>query len=126
MNSDLSPADDPIIPTGTVLFGEYEILSVLGGGGMGRVYSARHRTLDELRAIKTVRRGALTSKLEEALATEAKALIRLNHDAVVRCFELLRDDERIYLTMEHVDGPSLQRLLIRGPLPDDEVLALRQ
>src|SRR5258708_63364 len=116
--------NDPILPTGTVLFGEYEIVQEIGSGGMGRVYSARHRSMDELRAIKIVR--GLDSKQEEQLIREAKSLIRLNHDGVVRCHELLRDGDRLYLMMEFVEGASLQRILLQGPLPDDEVRALRK
>ena len=52
-----SPAprdEDRGLQPGTVLFGEYEIVNVLGVGGMGEVYRARHRRLDEQRAIKVL------------------------------------------------------------------------
>lgn len=118
---------DPILPSGTVLFNEYEIVQEIGSGGMGRVYSARHRSMDELRAIKVVRRGSgLDAKQEELLIREAKSLIKMSHDGVVRCHELLRDDRGLYLVMEFVEGPSLQRILLQGPLPDDEVRLLRK
>lgn len=119
------PSSDPVIPTGTVLFGEYEVLGVLGGGGMGHVYKARHRSLGTLRALKVVRPDlGMDSRAEEMFVREAKALMEIHHDAIVRCHDLLRDDRQIYLVMELVEGPSLQRLLLRGPLPDDEVVIL--
>lgn len=117
-------ADSNELLPGTVLFGAYEIVSELGSGGMSRVYCAKHRDLGELRAIKIVRRDEIGVGAEDTLVSEAKALIKINNDAVVRCHELLRDDTRLYLVMEYVEGPSLHRLLSRGPLPDDETLAL--
>jgi hypothetical protein len=68
----------------------------------------------------------MDAKAEEMFVREAKALIGLQHPAIVRCNDLLRDDNRLYLVMELVEGPSLQRLLLRGPLPDDEVRILRR
>ncbi|MEZ4278553.1 MAG: serine/threonine-protein kinase [Myxococcota bacterium] len=111
---------------GTVLFGEYEIVNVLGVGGMGEVYRARHRRLDEHRAIKVMhaelsqRRGA-----SEFFYREAKALLAVRHPAVVHCHDLLSDEAgRVYLIMEMIEGVPLSRKLSEGPLSPDEVAIL--
>lgn len=111
---------------GTVLFGEYEIVDVLGVGGMGEVYRARHRRLDEHRAIKVMhaelskRKGA-----SEFFYREAKALLAVRHPAVVHCHDLLSDDAgRVYLIMEMIEGIPLSRKLSEGPLSPDDVAVL--
>ena len=120
-----NPAAQTLQP-GTVLFGEYEILGTIGAGGMGAVYQARHRSLGGLRAIKVIRTDAgLGQSAEDMFVREAKTLIDIHHDAIVHCHDLLRNEWGLFLIMELVEGPSLQRLLLRGPLPDDEWTVLK-
>jgi len=118
--------EDRGLEPGTILFGEYEIVNVLGVGGMGEVYRAHHRRLDEHRAIKVMhaelskRRGA-----SEFFYREAKALLAVRHPAVVHCHDLLSDDAgRVYLIMEMIEGIPLSRKLSDGPLNPDEVAIL--
>ena len=111
---------------GTILFGEYEIVDVLGVGGMGEVYRAHHRRLDEHRAIKVMhaelskRKGA-----SEFFYREAKALLAVRHPAVVHCHDLLSDEAgRVYLIMEMIEGIPLSKKLSEGPLSPDDVAVL--
>jgi tRNA A-37 threonylcarbamoyl transferase component Bud32 len=115
-----------LLEPGTVLFGEYEILDVLGSGGMGAVYRARHRSLGTLRAIKVMRPELSHDAVADQLfLREARTLLEVQHDAVVRCNDLLRgDDGRVYLVMEMVEGPSLSHLLRERRLSPDEVRVL--
>jgi hypothetical protein len=111
---------------GSVLFGEYEILERVGQGGMGAADRARHRALGSLRAIK-VMRDALRGDplLLEFFLREAHALLALQHDAVVRCHDLLRDERgALYLVMEFAEGCTLAQRLSSGPLAAAEVWAL--
>ncbi|MEZ4356228.1 MAG: serine/threonine-protein kinase [Myxococcota bacterium] len=111
---------------GTVLFGEYEIVSVLGVGGMGEVYRARHRRLDEHRAIKVMHAELSKKKgASEFFYREAKALLAVRHPAVVHCHDLLSDDEgRVYLIMEMIEGIPLSKKMNDGPLSPDDVAIL--
>mgnify|MGYP001813049795 CR=1 FL=1 len=126
-----APAAGPIDPErglspGTVLFGEYEIVNVLGVGGMGEVYRARHRRLDEHRASK-VRHAELSKKkgASEFFYREAKALLAVRHPAVVHCHDLLSDDAgRVYLIMEMIEGIPLSKKMNDGPLSPDDVAIL--
>lgn len=111
---------------GMILFGEYEIINVLGVGGMGEVYRARHRRLDEFRAIK-VMHAALAAKkgASEFFYREAKALLAVRHPAVVHCHDLLSDEEgRVYLIMEMIEGIPLSKKMNDGPLSPDDVAVL--
>ncbi len=111
---------------GMVLFGEYEIVNVLGIGGMGEVYRARHRRLDEHRAIKVMHADLSKKKgASEFFYREAKALLAVRHPAVVHCHDLLSDDEgRVYLIMEMIEGIPLSKKMNEGPLSPDEVAIL--
>jgi serine/threonine-protein kinase len=111
---------------GTILFGEYEIVNVLGVGGMGEVYRARHRRLDEHRAIKVMHAELSKKKgASEFFYREAKALLAVRHPAVVHCHDLLSDDEgRVYLIMEMIEGIPLSKKMNEGPLSADDVAIL--
>src|ERR1700723_2793829 len=106
------------LAAGSTLLGVYEIIGALGGGGMGRVYRARHNQLGVLRAIKVIRPDVTSSpNAKQQFVREARVLMEINHDAVARCHELLSDaDGCLYLVMELVEGPSLEALIRSGPL----------
>jgi serine/threonine protein kinase len=108
---ELPPAlqERAVLSPGSVLFGEYEIVDLLGAGGMGEVYRARHRRLNETRAIKVMHAGvAQDPTAGEFFDREAKALLSVRHPAVVHCHDLLSDEQgRVYLVMEMIDGISL-------------------
>ena len=111
---------------GMILFGEYEIENVLGVGGMGEVYRARHRRLDEHRAIKVMHADLSQKKgASEFFYREAKALLAVRHPAVVHCHDLLSDDAgRVYLIMEMIEGIPLSKKMNDGPLSADDVAVL--
>ena len=116
----------PHLAPGTVLFGAYEIVDVLGSGGMGEVYRARHLSLGGLRAIKVMHPElAQRHEMIERFHAEARALLEVHHDAVVRCHDLLRDEGgRVFLVMEMIDGGSLGDRMRESPLLVREVRAL--
>jgi serine/threonine-protein kinase len=103
----------------------YEVLEVLGQGGMGVVYRARHRGLDRLVAIKLIR--ADLSLLPLALArfeAEARAIARLDHPAIVRVHDSGVHQGQPFYVMEHVAGGTLAEALARGPLAPERAAAL--
>ena len=116
----------PALEPGSVLFGEYVVEERIGAGGMGEVYRARHRRLNEARAIKVVRHALGGEDAASRLFDrEARALLKISHPAVVRCHDLLSDDDgRVYLIMEFVEGVSLWDRIRARPLEADELRAL--
>src|SRR5262249_8664012 len=108
----------------------YEIIKELGRGGMGIVYLAKQETLNRFVALKMLRTGCFAD--DEALQRfqrEGEAGARLHHPHIVQVYELgstRPDVEGVlpYLTLEYVDGPSLDRLVNGRPLPAREAIRL--
>ena len=94
---------------GEVIDGRYEVLHVLGAGGMGQVYVVRHRYLDRREALKVLVPGLDTSReVVERFIREAKAASSLQHEHIidVHDFSVLADGSPYY-TMERLEGEDL-------------------
>lgn len=107
-------------------FGQYELQELIGQGGMGMVYRARHLKLDRSVAFKvlphTVPAGDQTVQRFER---EMQAVGRLHHPNIVQAFDADEVDGIHFLAMEYVDGVNLSELLKRhGPLPVAEACEL--
>jgi hypothetical protein len=103
----------------------YDVLRVLGCGGMGVVYQARHQGLQRLVALKMIRTGAAASP--EGLArfrTEAEAIARLQHAHIVQIFEIGQHDQLPFFALEYCTGGSLDKKLAGTPLPPLEAAVL--
>lgn len=96
--------------------GKYEILGVIGKGGMGVVYKARDPIIDRLVAIKTIRRSDFSEdqQLLARLRMEAKSAGRLHHPNIVTIFDFGEQDELAFLVMEYVEGTNLARVIASG------------
>jgi serine/threonine protein kinase/tetratricopeptide (TPR) repeat protein len=113
----------PLSP-GTRL-GSYEVVSTIGAGGMGEVYRARDAKLGRDVAIKVLPgEVAASSERLARLEREARAIAGLNHPNIVTLFSLEEDGGVRFLTMELVEGQSLDRLVVPGGLPAARVLEL--
>ncbi len=87
--------------------GRYELLGVLGHGGMGVVHEARDAQVGRLVALKLLHED-LGGRHAERLLREARALARLSHPNVVQVFEVGRYGERCFIAMELVPGRTLR------------------
>jgi tetratricopeptide (TPR) repeat protein len=103
--------------------GRYEILSRLGDGGMGSVYKARDLELDEIIALKVLRRAEPTTV--ERLKRELKVARKLSHPNIVRLFHFSEAESVYFLCMEYVDGRTLKSLVIeQGAFPTVEAIPI--
>ena len=96
----------------------YEILEELGRGGMGVVYKVRQISLGRIVALKMLLPGDLAApEMLARFRTEVETLARLRHPNIITIYDIGEFDQRPYFTMEYIDGPSLDRLLL-GRLQD--------
>ena len=96
--------------------GPYEILSVLGAGGMGEVYKARDTRLDRLVAIKIVSPlVAEDPELRLRFEREARAVASLNHPHICTLHDVGTDQGVGFLVMEHLEGETLAARLSPAP-----------
>ncbi len=105
------PAEATLSP-GSVLGDRYEILELLGEGGMGAVYKARDREVDRLVALKIIRPDLAGSP--EILRRFKQELIlarKITHKNVIRIFDLGVADGLRFISMEYIDGPDLATVL---------------
>src|SRR5260370_17873649 len=96
----------------------YDVLDVLGRGGMGVVYRARHIRLNRIVALKVILSGSHAGEHELArFQTEAETIARLSHPHIVQVYEVGQSEGRPYLALEFVDGGSLDQKLTGAPQP---------
>jgi TolB-like protein len=109
----------------TVVAGRYEILGLLGTGGMGRVYRAVDRELREPVALKVLHRDLVDSEeMVERFRQEVRLARRVTHRNVARTFDIGEHDGEKFLTMELVVGESLSARLERGVPPIPEAITI--
>ncbi len=105
--------------------GDYDIRSVLGRGGMGVVYRARHRKLGREVALKMVLAGAHASSDQlQRFIIEAQAVAHLQHPNIVQIFEVNEQNGLPYFSLEFVDGMPLDARLKQSMLGDKEAAKL--
>jgi HEAT repeat protein/predicted Ser/Thr protein kinase len=111
-----------MVTRGSIVGGRYEVLSVLGQGGMGMVYKAQDRTLDEPVALKVLRpEVAPTLDLGMRFHSEIKLARRVRHRNVCAIHEYGEDGPLRYIAMEFVEGANLRELVRKqGPLPPED------
>src|ERR1051325_9187595 len=92
---------------------QYEIVRLLGAGGMGSVYLARERLLERQVAIKVLRRELVNADGQERFIREARTAARLTHPHIVPMYSFGQADDTLYYVMGYVDGESLEQRLKR-------------
>lgn len=113
-------ANDPLI--GTTFADKYQILKVLGSGGMSVIYQARHKYMERICAVKLLHPFLVAdASMFQRFQYEAKAASNLDHPNVVRVHDFgITDDGRAYLVMDYLSGEDLSSILERDVLIPEE------
>ncbi|MFM2096425.1 MAG: hypothetical protein RIS70_3549 [Planctomycetota bacterium] len=119
-----SAADDLVQLNAGKVLGNYQILTLLGRGGMGVVLKARHIRMERTVALKVLRSQAISSPHSvKRFQQEVRAAAKLSHPNIVTAYDADEVDQIHFLVMEYVDGRSLSDILAeKGPLSLKEAL----
>jgi serine/threonine protein kinase/tetratricopeptide (TPR) repeat protein len=128
-----SPASSKLLDNqtslpGKLLGGRYQILRVLGEGGMGAVYQARDLELERIIALKVIRfELASNTGILQRFKQELILARNVTHKNVIRIYDLGEADGIKFITMEYVEGDDLRSLLrSKGKLPPGEAVVIIQ
>ncbi|MCX5585554.1 protein kinase [Streptomyces erythrochromogenes] len=105
------PKDDGGFRAGHVFNGRYELIEVLGAGGMGRVYRARDTLLGRTVSIKMTRPEVKDSDYPRWVRSEASAIAKLNHPSIAAVYDLWEENGVGCIVMEHLTGWTLEGLI---------------
>ena len=107
------------LQSGIVLDSRYELLELLGEGGMGQVFKARHNRLGKIFAVKSLRHlspdPTEQAKFLDAFETEARTLAELDHPALAKVTDFFEMRGTHFLVMEFIDGRTLARVIELAP-----------
>ena len=122
---DATPFNPPPVDELASQFPQFEILGLIGKGGMGAVYKVRQKELDRIVALKILPPAiGETPGFSDRFAHEAKALAKLNHPGIVTLHEFGQRDGLYFILMEFVDGVNLGQLMQTGRISPREALAI--
>ena len=110
---------------GLVIAERYRLIALLGRGGMGEVYRADDLSLGSPVALKFLPEAKTDEYTLERFRNEVRIARRISHPNVCRVYDIGQADDRVFLSMEYVDGEDLSSLLRRiGRLPSDKALEI--
>ncbi len=117
---------EAVLCGGTVVHGKYEIVELLGQGGMGSVYRATQLNLGREVALKVLAPGLATHDLgRRRFEREARVAATLSHPVAVQIFDVGADGPFVYIAMELLEGAALRDFMQDGvPMPLDRVLEI--
>ena len=123
-----SQTSAPVLHSGDVLGGRYEILQLLGEGGMGAVYKAMDRELDRPVALKLIRpQLAANPSILARFKQELLLAHQVTHKNVIRIYDLGDADGVKFITMEFVEGVDLRALIHeKKKFPPDEAVEITE
>ncbi len=103
--------------------GRYELLDELGSGGMATVYRAKDLENGTIRAVKVLDdRFSHKAEILKRFELEAMAMMKLNHDNIVKLHSCQLEGDERFIVMDFIDGESLLDRMTRGPLMPDEAV----
>ncbi|PIU61973.1 MAG: serine/threonine-protein kinase, partial [Armatimonadetes bacterium CG07_land_8_20_14_0_80_40_9] len=103
-------------------FGKYEIIELIGKGGMAEVYKAKDKELGRYVALKILPpHFASDEEFVNRFVREAKSSAKLNHSNIVTIYDAGKHEDTYYIAMEYLEGETLKEIISRqGALPIDK------
>lgn len=121
--TDSRPGD--LFQPGDLVNNTYRVEAILGRGGTSDVYRARSEISGRLVALKVLKSEFSTNEDYLLLLTREEAMREIRHDAIVRYSENHRTaDGHVYLLIDYIDGPGLDKKLKQGPMSADDLLTI--
>ena len=106
-------------------FKHFQILELLGRGGMGEVYLAQDNTLERKVALKFLPRDLLRDPSAQGrLLDEARSVSRVQHPNIATVHSIEEDGGIFALCMEFIEGATLKQMLSRGPVPMKQIVKI--
>ena len=103
--------------------GDYQVVGILGAGGMGKVYKVRNLISDRMEAMKVLLPDlANAPELADRFLREIKVQASLEHPNIAALHTALRVENQLLMLMEFVEGMTLEQKLQEGPLPEDQAV----
>lgn len=116
--------------TGTIIEGKYEILKLIGKGGMSKVYLAMDRNLNKQWAVKEIQRQTNDKNNEvvvQSAIAEANLMKKLDHPCLPRIVDIINKPDVIYVVMDYIEGEPLSKVLEKyGAQPQESVIEWAQ
>jgi predicted Ser/Thr protein kinase len=110
---------------GSVIAERYRLIALLGRGGMGEVYRADDLSLGQAVALKFLPEHRTDEDTLDRFRNEVRIARRISHPNVCRVYDIGQAEDRVFLSMEYIDGEDLSSLLRRiGRLPSDKALEI--
>ena len=107
--------------------GDYEVVSMLGAGGMGRVYRVRNLISDRTEAMKVLLPDLVVEQdLAGRFISEIRMLASFDHPNIAQFYTAFQVDNQLVMMMEFVEGYTLEQLATQGPLPESDTINYMQ
>ena len=109
---------------GTIIEGKYEVLKLIGKGGMSKVYLAMDKNLNKQWAIKEIERKAYDKNNEVVVASEmaeANMMKKLDYPSLPRIVDIIEKENVIYVVMDYIEGETLSSVLSKEGAQPQEV-----
>ena len=107
--------------------GDYQIIGILGAGGMGKVYKVKNQISDRVDALKVLLPNlADDPELADRFIREIKVLARLNHPNIAGLRTAFRQENQLLMVMEYVEGTSLDERCKQGQIPMEDAISFIQ
>ena len=110
---------------GQIIDDKYEILTLVGEGGMSKVYLARDKRLNKQWAVKEIQKNARDKNNEvvvQSAIAEANMIKQLDHPSIVRIVDIIENSDVIYIIEDYIEGVTLQETLENNGAQSQELV----